>query len=188
MAVPRLTVPRSMGDMTDKNGGRTRFAIKGGRPLPQALDRVLRFGLLLPYWRMTRGMTLGVRAVVLDGENRVLLVRHGYTTGAHFPGGGVDRGESTEAALHRELEEEARIKALEPAAFHGVFTNFKALPGDHVFVYVIRAFESTGTLVPNNEIISAEFYDLNSLPDDISPGTARRLEEIVGGATLRSEW
>ena len=186
---PRLTVQHSMDDMTENSRSEhTRFAIKGARPLPRTLDRLLRFGLLLPFWRATRGMTLGVRAVVLDPENRVLLVRHGYTTGAHFPGGGVDRGESVEMALHRELEEEARIKAVAPATFHGVFTNFKALPGDHVFVYVIRAFESTGTLIPNNEITSAEFYALGNLPEDISPGTARRLDEIVGGIVPSSEW
>ena len=27
------------------------------------------------YWRFARGMTLGVRAVVLDSENRVFLVQ-----------------------------------------------------------------------------------------------------------------
>ena len=33
------------------------------------------------YWRLVRGMTLGVRAVVLDGDNRVFLVKHSYVAG-----------------------------------------------------------------------------------------------------------
>jgi hypothetical protein len=37
------------------------------------------------YWRFARGMTLGVRAVVLDGETRVFLVKHSYVSGWHLP-------------------------------------------------------------------------------------------------------
>ena len=44
-------------------------------------------------------MTLGVRAVVLDGENRVFLVKHCYVSGWHLPGGGVEVGESFLDAL-----------------------------------------------------------------------------------------
>src|SRR3974390_3329857 len=40
------------------------------------------------YWRFARGMTLGVRAVVLDGENRIFLVRHSYVAGWPLPRGG----------------------------------------------------------------------------------------------------
>ena len=77
--------------------------------LRTSLEPVLR-RLFHLYWRFARGMTLGVRAVVLDGENRVFLVKHSYVAGWHLPGGGVEVGETLRDALQRELAEEGRIE------------------------------------------------------------------------------
>ena len=74
------------------------------------MSRLAHFSFLI-----TRPMTLGVRAVVIDRDEEVLLVRHGYVSGWHFPGGGVEVGETCMEALARELKEEANV-ALEGAA------------------------------------------------------------------------
>jgi hypothetical protein len=86
------------------------------------------------YWRFARGMTLGVRGVVLDRDNRVFLVKHSYVAGWHLPGGGVEVGESLRDALRRELVEEGRIELAGEAKLHGVFFNSHVSPRDHVAV------------------------------------------------------
>src|SRR6267142_416877 len=88
------------------------------RMFEPALRRVLHL-----YWRFVRGMTLGVRGVVLDGESRVFLVKHSYVSGWHLPGGGVEVGETFRDALERELMEEGRIEIGAEPELHGVFFN-----------------------------------------------------------------
>src|SRR5471030_1890173 len=90
--------------------------------LRKSLEPVLRRVFHL-YWRFARGMTLGVRAIVLDGQNRVFQVKHSYVAGWHLPGGGVETGETMLAALERELREEGNIEVTEPPALHAVFFN-----------------------------------------------------------------
>ena len=140
------------------------------------------------YWRFTRGMTLGVRGVVLDAEGRVFLVRHGYMPGWHFPGGGVEPGESLVEALARELEEEGNIRLVGTPLLHGLFNNAGPSRRDHVAVFVVREFEWPAPPLPSWEIPEAGFFPLNRLPDGTSDGTRRRLEEILYGAPLTTSW
>ena len=54
-------------------------------------------------------LTIGVRVIVRDDQDRVLLVRHTYTAGWHFPGGGIEKREAAVDAAVREVREEAQI-------------------------------------------------------------------------------
>ena len=79
-------------------------------PLIRPDGRSLITPVLHFYWRIARGMTLGVRGCVVDEAGRLLLIRHSYTPGWHFPGGGVEVGQTLEEALAMELREEANVE------------------------------------------------------------------------------
>jgi ADP-ribose pyrophosphatase YjhB (NUDIX family) len=144
--------------------------------------------LLHMYWRFSRGLTLGVRTVVIDAGERVFLVRHTYASGWHFPGGGVEPGETALEAARRELAEEARIEMTGEPALHGVFFNKGASRRDHIVVYLVRNFRVVEPRQPDREIAEARFFPLDGLPDDVTRGTRKRLEEIAGRAALSARW
>ncbi|KLK93290.1 DNA mismatch repair protein MutT [Microvirga vignae] len=140
------------------------------------------------YWRFSRGMTLGVRAVVLDGGNRVFLIRHTYMPGWHLPGGGVETGETALDALTRELREEACIATDELPVLAGVFFNHRISRRDHVLVYVIRRFTVLEEKKPDREIAEAGFFPLDQLPEGTTQATRRRLAEILEGQPPSTTW
>jgi 8-oxo-dGTP pyrophosphatase MutT (NUDIX family) len=140
------------------------------------------------YWRLARGMTLGVRAVVLDSDNRVFLVRHSYVSGWYLPGGGVEVGEHFLESLRRELMEEGRIELTDEPALHGVFLNSHVSRRDHVAVYVVRHFRQDRLPEPNREIVECGFFDTGALPADTTPGTRLRIAEVLDGKAPIATW
>ena len=143
---------------------------------------------LRPWWRLTRGLTVGAQGVVLDERNHVLLVRHGYRPGWFFPGGGVERDETVETALAREVREEAGVILKGPAELHGQFANIDRFPGDHIAVFVVRHWEQPSVPRPNPEIAEQAFFAPDALPGATDAGTCRRLSEILGGAPRSPKW
>jgi ADP-ribose pyrophosphatase YjhB (NUDIX family) len=133
-------------------------------------------------------MTLGVRAVVLNDQAQVFLIRHTYVSGWHLPGGGVETGETALESLTRELREEACIAIDEPPVLTGVFFNRRVSRRDHVLVYVIRQFTVLGPKQPDREIAEAGFFPLESLPEGTTAATRRRLAEILEGEPLSATW
>ncbi len=140
------------------------------------------------YWLTARGMTLGVRGVVLDGDNRVFLVRHSYVAGWHLPGGGVEVGETFLEALSRELSEEGRIELAGVPVLHGLFLNGHVSRRDHVAVYVVREFRQDRLPEPNREIVECGFFAVNALPAETTRGTRLRISEVLDGGAPIATW
>jgi FlaA1/EpsC-like NDP-sugar epimerase/ADP-ribose pyrophosphatase YjhB (NUDIX family) len=144
--------------------------------------------LLHGYFLLRRPMTLGVRAIVVNKQDEILLVRHRYEPGWQLPGGGVENGESALEALYRELLEEGGVKMRGSGQFLGSFFNANVSRRDHVLVYLVREFD-----IPMGESISPEieergFFSRLKLPKGTTPGTRRRIQECFDSRPVESVW
>jgi len=153
------------------------------RPFEPLIRRFLHF-----YWRTSRGLTVGVRGLIFDGEGRVFLVKHSYVAGWHLPGGGVEAGETLLAALERELREEGNIELTEPPTLHAVYFNRRVSQRDHVALFIVRAFRQIAPPQPDREIIAHGFFAPRALPADTSRATRERIAEVLTARTPADIW
>ena len=138
--------------------------------------------------RFTRPMTMGVRAIILDADERVVLVRHSYVPGWHLPGGAVEPGETLREAVTREVAEETGIAVTGPATLHGMFLNRHVSKRDHVAVFVIRSFRVVDPERRDWEIVERGFFARAAMPDGTTPATRARLAEVLDAVPVSETW
>jgi len=144
--------------------------------------------VLQRYWRHSRGLTLGAQGVVLDDANRVLLIRHTYRPGWHFPGGGVEKNETVEDALTRELREEAGVDLKGPPELFGIYANHRLFPNDHIVLFLVRAWHQPAIPRPNAEIAEQKLFPWDALPEAVNGPTRERMLEIRGLRPRSHNW
>jgi ADP-ribose pyrophosphatase YjhB (NUDIX family) len=155
------------------------------RTLAQSL--LLR-GVLHPFWRLQRGVTLGAQGIVLDALGQVLLVKHSYKLGWCFPGGGVEHGEPVLTALTRELDEECGVILERTPDLFGVYSNHRYFRNDHIVLYLVGSYTRPRIPQPNREIVAQAYFPAWPPPDGCAPATARRLKELFDGAPRDPYW
>src|ERR1700759_73821 len=153
----------------------------------RAFEPVIRRGFHL-YWRLSRGLTLGVRGLVIDESGRIFLVKHTYVRGWYLPGGGVEPGETLLDALARELKEEGNLDLVESPPLHAVYFNNRVSQRDHVALYVVTAFRQPAPPKPDHEILAHGFFALDALPDDTVASVRSRVAEVMMGAPVSQRW
>lgn len=135
------------------------------------------------YWlsRATgQGEVQGARLIVLQ-DRKVILVSHWYAPWAWtLPGGGVKRGESPEAAAIREAKEETGFDIKTIAGEIGTYTGSMG-KRDKVRVYYTGDFEGSLALRPTFEIMARSWFDIDNLPEELSPANRRRIEAYRAG-------
>ncbi|MGI9401858.1 MAG: NUDIX domain-containing protein [Rhizobiaceae bacterium] len=133
-------------------------------------------------------LSVGVRALIEDDKERILLIKHTYVPGWHFPGGGVEPGETAQSAVEREVHEEARVRITRPPELVGVYLNVRFSKRDHVLLFRSRDWEITENFVPTLEIADMKLFPRDNLPTDLSMGTAKRMDEIFNAKPPSLHW
>ena len=134
------------------------------------------------YWiSFSTNPVQGVR-IILVQDRKVLLVSHWYAPWAWtLPGGGVDKKEDPEHAAVREVKEETGFVVNSIAGEIGRYRG-KWGKRDIVAVYYTGDFSGSLALKPNLEIMARSWFDIDTLPDEVSPANRRRIEAYRDGA------
>lgn len=143
----------------------------------------------MPYVaRVSRPLTMGVRAMVLDGQGQICLIRHSYVAGWHMPGGAIEPGETAGEALVREVWEETGLRLVGEPALFALYLNRRWSNRDHVALYVVRTFEPTDHRPSPREILEMGFFPLEALPEGTTGPTRRRIAEVLKGEPPTPHW
>lgn len=122
---------------------------------------------------------VGVGALVVDGEGRVLLVRRGVGPGKGLwalPAGFVDAGEDPREAAAREVAEETGLQVVCGA----VLDVYPGSPGGASFFLAFRAELLGGELGAADDVTDAGFFALDALPELAFASTHDAVQRLAG--------
>jgi len=130
-------------------------------------------------------LLIGSAVLVMDAQNRLLMMRRSDNGSWGVPGGAMELGESTEETARRELLEEAGLTAGELIlfdVFSGEELYYRYPGGEEVYnvsiVYLARDVQGEVNFL-DREHFDFQYFDLPSLPEDISPPIRPILRKLL---------
>jgi len=117
--------------------------------------------------------------VAVIHEYRVLLTKRDDFEVWCLPSGGVEEGESVAQAAVRETKEETGLD-VELKSLVGVYSRIGNLPDTHAVLFT--AIPTGGNLqIQPGETIDVRFFAFDEIPDDLSFGHRKRIEDAIYG-------
>jgi ADP-ribose pyrophosphatase YjhB (NUDIX family) len=104
-----------------------------------------------------------------------------------LPGGKIDKGETPEACLLRELKDELALSMVKIDYKLGEYLSNKEGKRDAVYIFVVKLLSPD--FQKQWELEEAQWFPLSHLPENISPAASRRISEFQNGSrNLLSAW
>jgi ADP-ribose pyrophosphatase YjhB (NUDIX family) len=126
-------------------------------------------------WRRWRKAPIaGVSVIIANPAGAVLLLKHSYGPPVWaLPGGGMAAREDPVAAARREVREELGLvlDAVQPVAVIA-----EVISGSPHTAHIFAATTAETPRPDGREIIAAQFFALDALPEDLGRTTAARLK------------
>lgn len=124
-------------------------------------------------WRIFHPRLRGVSVIALAPGERMLLIRLSYGGDRwSFPGGGVGRSETPEAAARRETKEEAGCE-LDGLRLVAQFE--EDISGARATSWLFVGNLLSNPVADGREVLEARLFPLHSLPEPLSQRTRKRL-------------
>jgi ADP-ribose pyrophosphatase YjhB (NUDIX family) len=132
-----------------------------------------------------RRPVVGILAVPLDEDGRLVLMRRRDVGSWSLPGGMVEWGEPLVEALRRELREETGCALRSVRRIVGVYSDPARDPRMHSVTIVVEADVLRPTTPPQlnpMEVIAVESFSLQSIPSELAFDTRRLLDDYLRDA------
>ncbi|OGF21578.1 hypothetical protein A2Y83_01305 [Candidatus Falkowbacteria bacterium RBG_13_39_14] len=131
--------------------------------------------------------SIGLFAIITDGENRVLLCHRTDYDLWNLPGGGMEHGETPWKGVVREMKEELGVD-IEVERLVDVAC--KPHENDIIFTFLCDIAPNQA-IKTGDDVDRAEFFEFDRFPGNTSPRHKERvkgfLEQVCKGAALRKQ-
>lgn len=117
--------------------------------------------------------TIGVFAIILDKQKRILLCHRRDRDLWNLPGGGLEKGEIPWQGVIREVKEETGlIVKIERLA--GIYSK----PGKDEIVFQFICKKVGGALAINKEADKIQYFAINEIPKNTVPKQVERIKDF----------
>lgn len=133
-------------------------------------------------WLIHDKFMIGVAGVVLDDQQRVLLLKHRYRPAGQewgLPSGYANKNEPLEETLGREVWEEVRCKVAVTDLLQ-VVSGYRL----RLEVFFVARFVGGTPTVDQKEVLEADFFPIEELPDELPIWHKKMIEQALAKESI----